>query len=143
MPSDGMLKTMNTIHRGLLKISGGKVGWTAAKMPVLKLTTVGRKSGEKRTVILTSPYQDGDNFLVVASKGGEPTHPAWFLNLRDEPSVEVELKGAAAAPMTARILSAEERETLWSTVTEKYANYAGYQEKTDREIPLVMLEPNG
>jgi deazaflavin-dependent oxidoreductase (nitroreductase family) len=143
MPSDGMLKTMNSIHRGLMKISGGKLGWTAAKMPVLKLTTVGRKSGEKRTVILTSPYQDGDNLLIVASKGGEPTHPAWFLNLRDEPSVEVSLKGAEAVPMTARILNSEERETLWPTVTEKYTNYGGYQEKTDREIPLVMLAPKG
>ncbi len=141
MPSDAMLKTMNTMHRGLLKISGGRLGWTAGKMPVLELTTVGRKSGAKRSVMLTSPHQDGDSILVVASKGGEDTHPAWFLNLRDEPAVEVAWKGAPAKPMTARILDTEEREALWPTVTGKYKNYGGYQEKTDREIPLVMLDP--
>ena len=141
MPSDGMLKTMNTLHRGLLKISRGKFGWTAGKMPVLELTTVGRKSGEKRSVMLTSPYQDGDSILIVASKGGEPTHPAWFLNLRDNPAVEVAWKGGPVTPMTARVLDSHERAELWPTVTAKYANYGGYQEKTDREIPLVMLEP--
>jgi deazaflavin-dependent oxidoreductase (nitroreductase family) len=143
MPSDGMLKTMNTLHRGLLKISGGKLGWTAAKMPVLELTTVGRKSGEKRSVMLTSPHQDGESILIVASKGGEPTHPAWFLNLRDQPAVEVAWKGGPVRPMTARILDSDERAELWPKVTAKYSNYGGYQEKTDREIPLVMLEPAG
>ena len=142
MPSDTMLKSMNVMHRGLLKISGGRMGWTAGKMPVLRLTTVGRKSGESRTVMLTSPYQDGDSILIVASKGGEDSHPAWFLNLRDEPSVEVEWQGAPMAPMTARILDSDERTDVWPKVVDKYANYGGYQEKTDREIPLVMLEPS-
>ena len=142
MPSDTMLKSMNVMHRGLLKISGGRMGWTAGKMPVLRLTTVGRKSGESRTVMLTSPYQDGDSILIVASKGGEDSHPAWFLNLRDEPSVEVEWQGAPMAPMTARILDSDDRTDVWPKVVDKYANYGGYQEKTDREIPLVMLEPS-
>jgi deazaflavin-dependent oxidoreductase (nitroreductase family) len=143
MPSDAVLKTMNTLHKGLLTISGGRLGWTAGKMPVLELTTTGRKSGEKRSVMLTSPYQDGDSLLIVASKGGEPTHPAWFLNLRDEPAVEVEWKGGGSTPMTARILESDERAELWPKVIGKYDNYAGYQKKTDREIPLVMLEPLG
>lgn len=141
MPSDVMLKGMNTIHRGLLKISGGRLGWTAGKMPVLELTTTGRKSGKKRSVMLTSPHQDGDSLLIVASRGGDDTHPAWFLNLRDDPSVEVAMGGGPAKPYTARVLSSEERAELWDTVTEKYTNYGGYQKKTDREIPLVFLDP--
>lgn len=141
MPSDAVLKTMNAIHRGLLKVSGGRIGWTAGKMPVLELTTTGRKSGAKRSVMLTSPYQDGDSLLIVASRGGDDQHPAWFLNLRDDPSVEVARNGEAPQPHTARILSSEERADLWPKVTERYKNYAGYQDKTDREIPLVFLDP--
>jgi len=141
MPSDAMLKGMNTIHRGLLKVSGGRIGWTAGKMPVIELTTTGRKSGQKRAVMLTSPHQDGESVLIVASRGGDDAHPAWFLNLRDNPSVDVAMGGNASKPFTARILSSEERAGLWDTVTEKYANYGGYQKKTDREIPLVYLDP--
>ena len=141
MPSDTMLKGMNALHRGLLKVSGGRLGWTAGKMPVLELTTTGRKSGRKRSVMLTSPHQDGDSLLIVASRGGDDVHPAWFLNLRDEPAVEVALGGAPARPYTARSLSSEERAQLWETVTGDFANYAGYQKKTDREIPLVYLDP--
>ena len=73
---------------------------------------------------------------------GDPTHPAWFLNLRDNPAVEVAYKGGPKQPMRARIASAEERARLWPIVTEKHKNYAGYQKKTDREIPLVLLEPS-
>jgi len=133
MPSDAMLKGMNTIHRGLLKISGGRLGWTAGKMPVLELTTTGRKSGKKRSVMLTSPHQDGDSVLIVASRGGDDTHPAWFLNLRDQPSVEVARGGSPAKPFTARVLSSEERAELWDTVTAQYKNYGGYQENGSRD----------
>lgn len=141
MPSDFALKTMNTVHRGLLKLSGGRIGWTAGKMPVLELTTTGRKSGAKRSVMLTSPHQDGDSLLIVASRGGDDQHPAWFLNLRDDPAVEVARNGEPPKPYTARVLSSEEREGVWDTVTESYKNYAGYQAKTDREIPVVFLDP--
>lgn len=140
MPSDLQLKTMNTIHRGLLKISGGRVGWTAGKMPVFELTTIGRKSGQPRSVMLTSPVQDGDTIVLVASRGGDDHHPAWFLNLRENPEVEVTTKDGTSK-MTARIATAEERAELWPKVTGKYKNYAGYQSKTDREIPLVLLDP--
>ena len=143
MPSDGFLKAMNGVHRGLLRFSGGRLGWTAADMPVLELTTTGRRSGRSRSVMLTSPYREGDRIVIVASKGGEDTHPAWFLNLRENPQVVVSMKGAPDVPMVARVSSREERERLWPIVAEKYANYAGYQAKTDREIPLVLLEPAG
>jgi deazaflavin-dependent oxidoreductase (nitroreductase family) len=140
MPSDLMLKAMNTFHRGLLKVSGGRLGWDLGHMPVVELTTTGRKSGQPRTVMLTSPVQEGSTIVVVASRGGDDQHPAWFLNLRDNPDVEVTLKGKKQR-MRARVASAEERARLWPQVTEKYKGYAGYQTKTTREIPLVLLEP--
>src|SRR3954452_23257463 len=98
MPSDFALKSMSAIHRAILKVSGGRLLWDAQGMPVLELTTVGRKSGQPRAVMLTSPVQEGDTLVIVASRGGDDTHPAWFLNLRDKPEVQVGLKGAAAQP---------------------------------------------
>ena len=141
MPSDLMLKTSNTIHRGLLKLSGGRLGWDLGHMPVVELTTTGRKSGQPRTVMLTSPVQEGDTIVVVASRGGDDQHPAWFLNLRDKPEVEVTMKGKPKQPMKARVATPEERARLWPQVTSQYKGYAGYQTKTTREIPLVLLQP--
>jgi deazaflavin-dependent oxidoreductase (nitroreductase family) len=141
MPSDFTLKTMNVLHRGALKLSFGKLGWSAARMPVLELTTTGRKSGQPRTVMLTSPLQEGSAIVVVASRGGDDEHPAWFLNLRDDPDVEVVYQGAPKTHMRARIADPGERARLWPRITAEHRNYAGYQEKTSREIPLVLLEP--
>ena len=141
MPSDFALKAMNTAHRIILKVSFGKVGWSAAGMTVLELTTTGRKSGEPRSVMLTSPHQDGETVVIVASRGGDDHHPAWFLNLQANPDVEVALAGAPKAPYTARVATAEERAELWPTITAKHKNYADYQTKTEREIPLVLLAP--
>jgi deazaflavin-dependent oxidoreductase (nitroreductase family) len=141
MPSDAMLKTMNGLHRAMLKVTFGKVGWKGYGMPVLELTTIGRKSGQPRTVMLTSPLQEGQTIVVVASRGGDDTHPAWFLNLRDHPEVEVVYQGEPARKMTARVADEDERARLWPRVTADHQNYAGYQSKTEREIPLVLLEP--
>jgi deazaflavin-dependent oxidoreductase (nitroreductase family) len=141
VPSDFTLKAMNTLHRALLTVTFGKVGWTAGPMPVLELTTIGRKSGQARSVMLTSPVQEGDTWVVVASRGGDDTHPAWFLNLRDNPEVEVRLQGKPKQPMHARVATPDERTRLWPEVITINKGYAGYQEKTDREIPLVLLEP--
>lgn len=143
MPSDLALKTMNTLHRVILKVSFGKLGWSAGDMPVLELTTTGRKSGKPRAVMLTSPIQEGETVVVVASKGGEDTHPAWFLNLRDDPKVQVSLGGKPKQPYLATVADADERARLWPTVEAGYKGYAGYQQKTDREIPLVLLTPAG
>jgi deazaflavin-dependent oxidoreductase (nitroreductase family) len=141
MPSDFVLKTMNGVHRVILKATGGHFGWQLGKMPALELTTTGRKSGQPRSVMLTSPYQDGSTIVVVASRGGDDTHPAWFLNLRDKPEVEVAYKGAPKQPMRARVASPEERARLWPMIASEFKNYAQYQTKTTREIPLVLLEP--
>ena len=141
MPSDFALKAMNGAHRLLVRISGGRVGYDAMGMPVLELTTVGRRSGEPRSVMLTAPLHVDGHPVVVASRGGDDRHPAWYLNLRERPDVEVSLKGGPRTPMRARIVEAEERARLWPQIAGKYANYAGYQRRTEREIPLVVLEP--
>lgn len=141
MPSDLALKSMNVIHRGLLALTFGKVGWTAGGMPVLELTTTGRKSGQARSCMLTSPLQVGDTYVVVASRGGDDHHPAWFLNLEANPDVQIVVGGTAEQRRRARIATADERAELWPQITAKYRNYAGYQSKTSREIPLVLLEP--
>ena len=140
MPSDFALKAMNGIHRLVIKATGGRIGYEFG-MPVLELTTTGRKSGQPRAVMLTSPLSDGDSIVVVASRGGDDHHPAWFLNLRDDPAVEVSLKGGPKQPMTARVAGPEERARLWPEIARTYRNYAGYQKRTEREIPLVLLDP--
>jgi deazaflavin-dependent oxidoreductase (nitroreductase family) len=141
MPSDAVFKTVNILHRAMLKLSGGRIGWDVGKMPVVELTTTGRKSGQRRSVMLTSPLKEGSTIVVVASRGGDDHHPAWFLNLRDDPSVEVAMRGEPKRSMRARVASSEERARLWPLVTADYKNYADYQTKADREIPLVLLEP--
>ncbi len=141
MPSDLQLKIMNAAHRTLLTVSGGRIGNSFLGMPSLQLTTIGRKSGDPRKVMLTAPVIDGDTIVIVASRGGDPTHPAWFLNLRDNPNVEVSLRNGPERPMTAHVATADERAALWPRVTSAYKGYADYQTKTTREIPLVLLTP--
>lgn len=141
MPSDLVLKSMNTVHRALRAVTFGKVGNSFSGMPVLELITTGRTSGQPRAVMLTSPLQEGDVLVVVASRGGDDHHPAWFLNLQANPSVQVALQGGPKQPMVARVATADERARMWPQITSKYANYAGYQQKTEREIPLVLLSP--
>src|SRR5690606_7896879 len=98
MPSDVQLKVMNTVHKIVLKASFGKIGGNLLGMPAFELITTGRKSGQPRSVMLTSPYQEGDTVAIVASKGGNDEHPAWFLNLRDDPAVEVRYPGEDTKP---------------------------------------------
>src|SRR3954469_5451620 len=123
MPSDFVLKTANTLHRGLVKISGGRLGWNASHMPVLELTTIGRRSGRPHSVMLTSPVQEGTTLVVVASRGGDDHHPAWFLNLRANPDVEVATSGRPKRRMRAHVADADERARLWPLVTADHRNY--------------------
>ena len=139
VPSDRTLKAMNAIHRVILGVTRGKAGWTAGNMPVLELTTIGRKSGEPRSCLLTSPLQENGEIVIVASRGGDDHHPAWYLNLLETPQVQVSYKGAPHKIMTARTANAQERARMWPVVAGAYKGYAGYQEKTSREIPLVIL----
>jgi deazaflavin-dependent oxidoreductase (nitroreductase family) len=134
-------KAMNAVHRSVLRISGGRAGWNAQSMPVLEFTTTGRKTGRARSVLLTSPLQDGATLVVVASRGGDDKPPAWFLNLQANPAVSVALQGKPAQPMQGRIASTAERTRLGPLVIADHQNYADYQTKTTREIALVLLGP--
>jgi deazaflavin-dependent oxidoreductase (nitroreductase family) len=141
VPSDLALKTMNRVHRIVLGATGGRLGWTASGMPVIELTTMGRRSGQPRATMLTSPYQEGSTIVIVASRGGDDHHPAWYLNLRDHPEVSVSVGGKPAQRMRADIADAQDRARLWPLITADHRNYAGYQRKTKREIPVVLLRP--
>ena len=105
---------------------------------LLLLTTTGAKSGTVRTTPIAYT-RDGDRYVIVASKGGAPTHPGWYLNLQKDPDVELQVLDEVF-PARARTADAEERERLWELVNRQWPDYAGYQTKTDREIPVVVLE---
>jgi deazaflavin-dependent oxidoreductase (nitroreductase family) len=107
---------------------------------VLLLITTGRRSGEKRTMPLI--YQpDGDRYVIVASKGGSADHPGWYYNLSEDPNVEVQVKGDRFNAV-ASTAEGEERERLWKLMTATWPAYDQYQQKTDREIPVVVLTPS-
>ncbi len=110
-------------------------------MPVLELTTTGRRTGQHHAVMLTSPVRDGEALVVVASRGGDDRSPAWFLNLVANPDVTVRLQDSPPVAMRAVVADAEQRARLWPEVIKDHRNYAGYQRRTDREIPLVLLRP--
>ena len=113
---------------------GGGLGLT----PTLLLTTTGRKSG--RALILPLIYGEADgNYVIIASKGGAPEHPAWYLNLVDNPTVEVQVK-ADCFSAKARVANGEERTKLWDQMVGVYPPYTEYQTRTEREIPVVVLE---
>jgi deazaflavin-dependent oxidoreductase (nitroreductase family) len=105
---------------------------------ILLLTTTGRKSGEPRTMPLIFDSDD-DNYVLVASKGGHDQHPAWYLNLQANPEAEVQVKGDVFK-VRARDAEGEERERLWRQMNEMWPDYDRYQERTERQIPVVVLE---
>lgn len=141
MPHDLALKAMNATHRLLLTASGGKLGWSFMGMPVIELTTTGRKSGQPRKTMLTSPLQEGSTIVIVASRGGDDRNPAWYLNVKQNPIVEVKMGAGPARRMRADLATPEERARMWPELTKAHSNYAGYQRRTTREIPLVLLRP--
>jgi deazaflavin-dependent oxidoreductase (nitroreductase family) len=118
--------------------TGGEVGYIWNGAPTLLLTTTGRRTGEQRTTPLIFG-RDGDRFVVVASQGGAPRHPAWYLNLSADPDVELQVKDEVFAAR-ARTAEPEERGRLWELMAGIWPHYDAYQQKTDREIPVVVLE---
>lgn len=137
---DSMFRAVTGLHKTLFTATNGRVLGRLAGMPVLVLITTGRKSGHRRSTMLTAPVQKGDSIVLVASFGGDDRHPTWFLNLRDNPEVEAVMDGRRR-PMLARVATDEEKSALWPEITESYRGYAGYQKKTDRDIPVVILDP--
>jgi deazaflavin-dependent oxidoreductase (nitroreductase family) len=127
------------IHPHLYRWSGGRIGGTMMNLPVLLLTTKGRRSGTPRTRALMY-LPKGDRYVVIASYLGEPRHPAWWVNLRAQPEATVQV-GARQVRVVAREAAGEERSRLWDEIVGRQADYAEYQRRTARRIPVVVLEP--
>jgi len=131
-----LMKGHATVYRATRGVVGHRF---PGAPPMLLLDHVGARSARKRTTPLVY-VRDGENVVVIASKGGHPKHPAWFHNLRANPDTTVQI-GAERLPVHARVASPTERERLWPQAVRTYGPYSSYQERTKREIPLVILEP--
>lgn len=137
---DTAFKLVNVVHRNLFEATKGRLGGTVAGMPALILETTGRKSGQPRSTMLTAPVEDDGDIVLVASKGGDDRHPAWYLNLQANPEVRITM-GGRTFPAVARDATDEEKAELWPRIVEGYKGYAGYRERTDRDIPVVICTP--
>jgi deazaflavin-dependent oxidoreductase (nitroreductase family) len=140
-----IIKIMSQVNTRLYRATGGRLGskWRVGSafpwgVPVLLLTSIGRKSGEPRISPLLY-IEDGPRVIVVASQGGLPKNPAWFYNIRSNPNVTVQIK-SNIRQMTARVADAEERAALWPRLCEMYPDFDKYQSWTDRQIPVVICE---
>jgi len=125
-------------HVRVYQESNGEEGYLWNGVPTLLFTTIGRKSGQPRiNPIIYTPV--GDKYVIIASKGGSPTHPAWYLNILEDPNIEVQVKADKFAA-TARTAESPEREELWAEAVKAWPNYDVYQSRTDRKIPVVVIE---
>jgi deazaflavin-dependent oxidoreductase (nitroreductase family) len=125
-------------HVDRYRATGGEEGHDWQGTQTLLLTTTGRKSGEERTTPLIYG-RHGDDYLIVASKGGADEPPAWYLNLQANPDAEIQVKGDRFKVRT-RDATSDEKPEVWSTMTEQWPAYDEYQQKTERQIPVVVLE---
>ncbi|CAN5522934.1 nitroreductase family deazaflavin-dependent oxidoreductase [soil metagenome] len=127
-------------HTKIYQVTNGRIGHRfPGSPPMLLLDHTGAKSGVERTSPLVY-IADGEDLIIVASKGGYPKNPGWFYNLKANPDTTVQV-GSELHKVHARVAKSSERERLWSLAVKTYKGYDGYQERTDREIPLVVLEP--
>ena len=133
------IRFLSKAHLAAYRLSRGRVLGSVAGMPVLLLTTTGRRSGKARTTPLTF-FRDANDLVVIASNGGADRPPDWSLNLQQAPRAVVEI-GTDKVAVTARRASEHERERLWVVITATYAGYARYQDRTARRIPVVLLTP--
>ena len=135
-----LLKVWMAIHAGIYRLSGGKLGGSMGGSRILLLTTTGRKSGKTRTIPLGC-FDHKDGYVIVASNRGQPTHPAWYHNLKSQPQASVQVFDKVI-PVTAEVLSGEARAQAWQQVITTAPAYANYEKQTTREIPLVLLHPS-
>ncbi|CAN7260114.1 nitroreductase family deazaflavin-dependent oxidoreductase [Phenylobacterium sp. LjRoot225] len=132
------LSLLGAEHVRLYRETNGETGYLWNGVPTLLLTTTGRRSGEPRTIpIIFTPH--GDSYVIIASKGGAPTHPKWYLNVEADPHVQVQVK-ADRFDAVARTAEPPERERLWREAVKAWPNYDIYQSRTSRRIPVVVLE---
>ena len=134
-----LLRMFTRVHTAILMLSGGRIGSSVIGMPVLMLTTIGRRSGKRRSVAL-GYLVEGDAYVVIASYGGSPRSPAWRLNLLKEPRAAIQVKSLKVA-VTTREADGELRERLWARVVAQAPLYQKYQDRTNRVIPVVLLTP--
>jgi deazaflavin-dependent oxidoreductase (nitroreductase family) len=135
-----LIRGLSKTHLLIQRLSQGRLLGRVAGMPVLLLTTTGRRSGKPRTTPLTF-FRDGANLVVIASNGGADRPPDWSLNLQQNPRALVQI-GKGKLTVQARTASSEERERLWVGITATYSGYARYQKKTARQIPVLILTPD-
>lgn len=121
----------------MYRVSGGKMGGSMGPFKVLLLTTVGRKSGKTHVVPL-GYFQRQGGYVIVASKGGAPTNPAWYYNIKDQPQVTVQIMDKVMT-MSVEVLTGDARAQAWQQVITEAPSYAAYEKRTTREIPLMML----
>lgn len=133
-------KILENGHRIVLTVTGGRFPKKLLGMQTLELHTIGRKSGQRRSTMLTAPVYGPDKIVVVASKGGHSVDPDWFKNLAANPDVEVTVDDTTT-PWSARRATADEKDRLWPILVKANPGYQGYQDKTDRDIPVVILTP--
>ena len=138
--TDRGFRILGAIHKRVYRLTGGKVGGRIGTATVLLLTTTGRKSHRPRTQPLLCA-KAGDGYAVIASKGGAAQHPLWYLNLQANPQAEVTV-GRETRHVRARDAQGEERERLWRALADLYPGYDKYAQKTTRNIPVVVLEPD-
>jgi len=135
-----VIKWMSAINTWVYRLSGGRIGGRFLRgAPVLLLTTIGRKSGQPRTAPLLY-LREGDDVVLVASKGGMSHSPLWFHNLQANPDCEIEI-GHTKTPMTARRATPDEKKAVWPKLVAMYRDYDDYQARTTRDIPVVILSP--
>lgn len=133
------LSLLGEEHVRVYRETNGETGYIWNGAPILLLTTTGRRSGQLRTIpIIFTQY--GDSRVIIASKGGSPTHPAWYLNILEHPEVQVQVKGDAYDAV-ARTAPSPERDRIWAEAIKTWPSYDDYQARTSREIPVVVLEP--
>ncbi len=128
------------LHSSIYRSSDGRLWGKMFGAPVLLLNTTGRKSGQRRTTPLVYAT-DGDDFILIASNGGAPRHPAWYLNLKANPEATVEIGDREVWVRAEEVAEPEEKAHVWQKMVEIYPGYDNYQRKTDREIPLLVLHP--
>ncbi len=133
------VKRWSRVHRVLFRFTGGRIGKRLVDNDMLLLTTTGRKTGQNHTVPLLY-LTDDERLVVIASYGGRGYYPAWYLNLSDDPVVTVQLPGRTLE-MVARAANPDERQQWWPRIVEAYDGYRVYQSRTEREIPVVFLQP--
>src|SRR3954468_14989812 len=126
-------------HRTLLKITGGRFPRTVLGMTPIELHVIGRKSGQWRSTLMSSPICEENRVIIVASKGGHDDHPQWYKNLVANPDIKIVVNGQTRE-LRARTASPEEKAALWPQVVAVYKGYEGYQRNTTRDIPVVICE---